>query len=195
MTDERFNRITAIVLAAGEGKRIGGAKALFSLEGSTFLERITASLKTAGLYRILAVVSSQIEQKVRKSISGVEIAVNANSNADMWSSLQVALRQIEIAEGCLIIPVDHPFVQASTYRHLSEVFLQHGSDIVIPSYNERNGHPVVVPFKWASKLPELSISGGLRVAIRQSGLQVLRVEIEDPGILKNINEISDLESM
>lgn len=187
-------QLAALILAAGAGKRIGRAKALLPLGDSTFLESIISNLRIAGIDRIIAVVSPEILPQIESHHVTGEIAVNSEPQADMWSSLLVGIKKIETVSGCLIIPVDHPFVKAETYRLLLEIFAKQPEHIVVPTHHGQSGHPVVLPFVWAKTLPAMNNEGGLRSAIKQSGLNVFRIETNDAGVLRNINKPSDLET-
>jgi CTP:molybdopterin cytidylyltransferase MocA len=192
MMTKAETKIAAIVLAAGSGKRIGGAKALLPFGNSTFLGRILANLRQAEIERIIVVVSPGIRNDVDQFTDGIKMVVNDLQDADMWSSLQLGIRQVKGVDGCLIIPVDHPFVDASTYSKLIESFAEQVSCIIVPEYQGQKGHPVILPFSWAQSLPELNPEGGLRTAIRESNQTVTRIQVDDSGILRNINEPADL---
>ncbi|RQV96294.1 nucleotidyltransferase family protein [bacterium] len=189
----RQEKVAAIVLAAGAGKRIGRSKALLPLGDSNFLDSIISHLIEAGISHIIAVISPEVSTKLDAKNYNVDFALNGEKHADMWSSLLIGVAQLWNAVGCLIIPVDHPFVKAETFRLLKESFLRQPASIIVPTYQEQSGHPVVLPYDWAKTLPSISVDGGLRTAIRNSGLNVCRIETNDSGILRNINEQKDLE--
>jgi molybdenum cofactor cytidylyltransferase len=186
------SEIAVIVLAGGKGKRIGGAKALHPLGNSTFLESILHNLRSAGLNEQIVVVSQGIFDCVLAVSGDATVVVNPQLDADMWSALQVGMHKAEDVKGCMVIPVDYPFVQIATFRQLTGAFLLNPDSIVLPHYKDRGGHPVVLPFAWAKTIPRLQVDGGLRSAIRQSGLPILRLPVDDPGVLRNINEKADL---
>jgi molybdenum cofactor cytidylyltransferase len=188
------SEIAAIILAGGQGKRIGQAKALHPLGGSTFLESILYNLRSAEILEQVIVVSRDLHDRVLAVSGEAKVVINPQADADMWSALQVGMREVVDIKGCMVIPVDHPFVLAMTYRQLADAFLSTPNSIIIPHYQNRGGHPVVLPFSWAKTIPELHIEGGLRTAIKQSGLPIYRLSVDDPGILRNINEKADLNS-
>jgi molybdenum cofactor cytidylyltransferase len=183
--------ITAIILAGGKGKRIGGPKALHPLGGSTFIESILHNLRSAEILEQIIVVS-ELQERVLAVSGEAKVVINPHINADMWSALQIGISVVENVKGCMIIPVDHPFVLATTYRQLADAFLANQNSIIIPHYQDRGGHPVVLPFSWAKTIPNLQVGGGLRSAIMESGLSIQRLAVDDPGILRNINEKADL---
>ncbi|MBU0692861.1 NTP transferase domain-containing protein [bacterium] len=194
MTQPRQEKVAAIILAAGAGNRIGRAKALLPLGDSNFLDSIISHLIEAGISHIIAVISPEVSTKLDAKNYDVDFAVNGEKHADMWSSLLIGVAQLRNAVGCLIIPVDHPFVKAETFRLLTESFLRQPASIIVPTYQEQSGHPVVLPFDWAKTLLQMRVEGGLRSAVKQSRLTVIRIETGDNGILRNINEPTDLES-
>ena len=64
--------------------------------------------------------------------------------------------------------------------------------VVKPSYQNKAGHPVVIPSTMAAIVPDTDIVGGLAKLIADSGLPVAAVAVDDPAVLKNINTMDDL---
>jgi molybdenum cofactor cytidylyltransferase len=92
-------------------------------------------------------------------------------------------------DGYLVHPVDHPEVSSDTIRALMAAF---GNAAVKPRYRSRAGHPVIIPSSLAAMIEGTDVNGGLAAVIRSSGTPITLVDVEDPGVIRNINTKEDL---
>lgn len=194
MTSQQESHVAALVLAAGAGSRIGSPKALLHHQGKSYLSLILENLERAGVREIIVVVSPAIHDAARSIAAGRKLVINPDPATDMMSSLRLGLRAIDNAAGCLVIPVDHPFVRPETYRKLVDTFLQYPDEIAKPIFKKSGGHPIAMPLQWARRFTEPPLTEGLRSAIRQSGIPINAVEVDDPGVLQNVNTVADLKN-
>src|ERR687896_1806630 len=108
--------LAAVVLSAGESSRMGRPKALLSIGGQTFIERIVAVLKQAGLEKIFVVLGHNAGSMAQKIAHlPVSVLVNPDYPKGQLSSLQVAVRHLRAHEDChgmLVHLVDHPYINA-----------------------------------------------------------------------------------
>ncbi len=153
-------RIVAILLAAGEGRRVGGPKALLRIAGippeeaaagpsassmsTTFLARCAAVLARPGISSVVAVLGHEAERVAAEGhISAtIRTIVNDGYRQGMLTSVWRGLDAAEEggAEAVLIHPVDHPLLAAETVDRVV-VALEEGARIAVPSYAGRRGHP------------------------------------------------------
>src|SRR5262245_48430962 len=137
-------RLVAIILAAGEGRRVGGPKALLRLEGESFLARAARLLSRPGVDRVLAVTGHDAARVAAKAglPPAVRVLVNARYREGMLSSLLCGLdaAEAEGADAVLVHPVDHPLVEAETVDRVVAA-LDAGAVVAVPSHGGRRGHP------------------------------------------------------
>jgi CTP:molybdopterin cytidylyltransferase MocA len=137
-------RIHAIVLAAGRGARVGGPKALLTLDGETFLARVTRLLRRPGVERVTAVLGHEADRVQREAAlpPDVGVTVNARYADGMLTSILAGLDHAEAAgaDAVLVHPVDHPLVEAATVDAVAAALAQ-GATIAVPSHGGRRGHP------------------------------------------------------
>ena len=191
--------MTAIVLAAGEGRRMGGrSKALLAPHGGpTFLERVLASCLTGGCDRTVVVVrdgESGIDEIVARL--GAGRAVNADPDRGMFSSVQVGIEHALSArpepEAVLIFPVDHPQVLPSTVARILRSWKEKRTATMEPEYGGRGGHPLLLSQDTAREAAA-SWAGSLKDFLDEGVAPRGRVPVEDPGVVSNINRPSDLQ--
>lgn len=136
--------IIGIILAAGEGRRMGGPKALLQIEGESFLARAARLLAAGGAQRVVAVLGQESERVRREAGCGDDVvfAENPRYRDGMLTSILRGLDQAEAlgADAVLIHPVDHPLVGPETVARVVAA-LEAGVTIAVPSFESRRGHP------------------------------------------------------
>ncbi len=137
-------RIAAIVLAAGEGRRLGGTKALLRFGGESFLARACRLLARADVDPVIAVLGHDAA-RVREEAGLPHAALlieNARYRGGMLGSVLCGLDAAEKAgaEAVLLHPVDHPLVAPETVDAVAAA-LREGAVIAVPSHDGRRGHP------------------------------------------------------
>lgn len=134
-------RIVAVVLAAGEGRRMGGPKALVAFEGTTFVQRCVLLLRRPGVSEVVVVVGP-LQDRVAALVPDATCLPNPNPADGMLSSILCGLAAAEERDAAAILlhPVDHPLVAPATVERVVEA-LQGGARIAVPSRDGRRGHP------------------------------------------------------
>jgi len=182
--------IAGLILAAGESARMGQDKALLTYGGRTFLEIIVATLHEAGMERVVVVLGHHAEQiQGAVTLEGAEIVINRDYAHGQTSSLQAGLRALERADldAVVLCLVDHPLVSADTVRRLVASFPQSGAPVVIPTFRNQRGHPVLIGRALFEELKGLSPDEGANTVIRKHHDATALVEVGDEGILIDVD--------
>ncbi len=183
--------IAGLILAAGESSRMGRDKALLTYQGQTFLETIVTRLRQAGVEPIAVVLGHHAEEIQRAvKLEGVEMVVNRDYQRGQTSSLQAGLRALDAsnAEAVVLCPVDHPAFSAATVRRLIEAFGQNHLPAAIPTFQGQRGHPVLIGRKLFGELLALPAGQGANSVMRQYRDATVFIEVEDPGILLDVDD-------
>ncbi len=134
--------ISAIILAAGESKRMGQPKMLLPWENTTVLGKVIETIQHAGIENIL-VVTGGGRNEVEKIIDNYKLRFVHNEHfehEEMLTSIQLGLKaQNTDSEGALICLGDQPQVEERCVRSVCEAFIQNKSNLVVPSYQMRRG--------------------------------------------------------
>ena len=190
--------IAGIILAAGESSRMGRDKALLPLGRETFLEHLIEVLR--GEVRPLVVVlghhAEQIEDRIAP-LTDIRIVRNPDYKLGQLSSLQAALRALanEPVAGALVCLVDHPAITKEVVRALLERFEKHPANILIPTCQERRGHPVLFPSHLFQELLDAPLDEGARVVVRRHAAEVELVETGEAGILLDVDRPADYDAL
>jgi CTP:molybdopterin cytidylyltransferase MocA len=190
----KTKNIPGIILAAGEGKRIGKNKALIEIDGISFLEMITIPMRNSGCDPLI-VVGGANSAKVRTLANKLDIqfALNENWPIGQFSSLKTGLSSLnEKRSRVMITLVDHPFVNQSTYLHLIEDSSVNPDHILLPIFNKRRGHPVVLPKLIIGEVLRAADNLNLREIISLHKELIREINVDDPGILRDIDVEEDI---
>ncbi len=137
-------KVVALILAAGEGRRLGGPKALALLRGETFFARVARLLLASGVEVRVAVTGAETGRVNAEILRfpGILAVHNPDWSLGMLGSILAGLDAAEHldADAVLVHPVDHPLVRPETVRGVVTA-LASGAPIVVPSHAGRRGHP------------------------------------------------------
>jgi nicotine blue oxidoreductase len=172
-------RIVAIVLAAGEGRRMGGPKALLPLGDTTFLAHVCRLFAGAGARDVVAVLGAEAD-RVRAMAGipeGVFVVVNDRWRDGMLTSVWRGLDEAEAlgAEAVLLHPVDHPLVDPETVARVCTA-LERGAPIAVPAAGGRRGHPGGFARALFAELRAASLDSGARAVLDADATRVVHVE-------------------
>jgi molybdenum cofactor cytidylyltransferase len=196
--------IGAIILAAGESRRMGFPKALlrFPSDGAdmTFLEHLLDVMNRSRAEPIVVVLGHEAE-RIRGSVApatwGRALSlVNQDYRQGMLTSILAGIEAVERsgAEGALVLPVDHPDVSAETIDLLIDRFRETEAPILLPTHRGRRGHPVLFSravFEEIRRAPE---AVGARQVVWDHQDDLLEVEVPDPGIGRDVDTPEDYRS-
>jgi len=185
--------VVAIVLAAGEGRRIGGPKALLALGETTFLARACALFSAAGA-GVIAVLGAEAERVRREAGIPAEAtaAVNPRWREGMLTSVWAGLDAAEVlgAEAVLLHPVDNPFVAPDTIEAVVAA-LAKGAAIAVPAHAGRRGHPAGFARSVWPALRAAPLDGGARTVLLAHEELVVHVPA-GPDCLVDVDTRGDL---
>jgi CTP:molybdopterin cytidylyltransferase MocA len=183
--------ITGIILAGGDSKRMGSPKALLRIENETFANRITRIMKAAGIENVLLVAGADRDE-IAKSSELYYVFFNPEHSFGQFSSLQRGVRNLPTgSEQILVWPVDLPLVQQSTIEKLIEKAAN--NPVVVPVFSGRKGHPVIYNSEALRKILQMKpVQTGKELFAYFEG-RVALVEVEDPGVLIDIDTPEDYD--
>ena len=190
-----------VVLAAGRSVRMGGrAKALLTCEDGVepFVARVARTLATAGLARV-AVVGRPDDEALRAAVAAlvppVAYVPNPHAERGQLSSMLVGLDYAAAlgARRVLYLPVDMPRVRTATVARVLEAAAAAREPIVRATHGGRHGHPVVFGAGAFAALRAADPDEGARSVLRGHPELVLDVEVDDPGVLADIDRPEEYE--
>jgi molybdenum cofactor cytidylyltransferase len=186
--------ISGILLAAGESRRMGSPKALLYYEGKTFIARICAAFLSAGVDELIVVLGARAEE-LRQALPAhpaLRTVVNPRYFQGQLSSLMTGIGALSPdSEAAVVNLVDHPLVTAETIKALIASFRAAPLPILIASYQGRRGHPVLFSSQVYGEILAAPLDQGAKVVVRKDPNRVREIQIDDPGILADIDTPED----
>jgi molybdenum cofactor cytidylyltransferase len=188
--------IHALVLAAGESRRMGMPKPLLRFGETTFLEQIISVLRCSDVNRSTVVLGARADV-IRASVglSDVNVVVNEDYSQGQLSSLIKGLKSLPgDTDAMLLCLVDHPFVTTEIVNRLVGAFRETRQSIVLPKFNGRRGHPALFARSVFEELANAPPEKGARHVLSSNEDKILAVDVPDHAVLMSIDTPQDYRS-
>ena len=186
------HRPVAILLAAGSSTRFGGHKLSHLIDGVPMALKSAITLKTA-LGDVLVGMRPQDSLAPTLSGEGLSVILCDRAPEGMGGTLaQVVAATPACASGYIIALADMPFIRADSIRAVAAA-LQSGAKLVAPAYRGERGHPVGLAASYRDGLLALTGDAGARGIIKRDAAQMQLIEVDDPGVLRDIDTRADLQ--
>jgi molybdenum cofactor cytidylyltransferase len=186
--------ISAIILAAGQSKRMGQPKMLLPWGRSTVIEHVITTFLTAGIEDVTVVTGGareQVENPIRQ-YPVRKVHNNDYATGEMLSSLQCALRVMpDSAQAVLIGLGDQPQVQENSLRLICEAYRDSQFRLIVPSFQMRRGHPWLVARPLWKEILALKPPESLRDFLNRHARDIHYVRMETPSILADLDTPED----
>jgi molybdenum cofactor cytidylyltransferase len=186
--------ISAIILAAGQSKRMGQPKMLLPWGKTTVLGQVISTFQAAGIEEIV-VVTGGAREHVEQIVNQHKARCVFNKDyarGEMLSSLQLGLESLSPqVEATLIGLGDQPQVQVGTVRSISERFRERESKLIVPSFQKRRGHPWLVQRSLWHELLALKFPRSPRNFINEHSQDIDYLEVDTPTILADLDTPQD----
>ena len=187
--------ISAILLAAGESRRMGQFKQLLRLGDKSFVEHCVDNLLASRLGEII-VVTGHRHLDVRRALGDrkVKYAHNENYHSGMTSSIKRGVESLSDKTQAFVLSlVDQPEIGPNVVDQIIAEFEKSRAPIVIPTYSGRNGHPILLDIKFKLDIQNLGPQEDLRRIVRGHRDQTARVEVPEPAVLEDFDLPEDYE--
>jgi molybdenum cofactor cytidylyltransferase len=185
--------IWAIILAAGESKRMDSPKMLLPYKDKTIIETVIENVISSDVDKTMVVLGSTGDE-ILKSIKDLplEHCFNDNYKEGMLSSVKCGFSNLpEKFEAVVVLPGDYPGIGADVINMLITSFRKSKKKIVIPLFRGKRGHPILISHYYRNEVMSLRQEEGLRALSASFQDDVLEVNMDDPAILRDIDTMED----
>ena len=189
--------ISAVILAAGESRRMGEqSKLLLPIGGEVQIRKFVKSVCASDVDDVLVVVGHEAE-KIKDILQGQPVRFVANPSylVGMTTSIQSGVRAVSPeSDGLLICLSDMPFAETYDFNCLIHAFndfrLPESSLIVVPVFQEKRGHPVLFSIEFREKI--LQHKGeGCRGILKEYPQCVMEVMMENDNVFRDVDTPED----
>lgn len=177
-----------MLLAAGQGSRLGAPKALVELGGRRLVDRGVDLLRDGGAAPVLVVLGA-----VGADVPGAVVVHNPDWPTGMGSSLAAGLRALPgDCAAAVVALVDQPLIGAGAVQRLIAAHLA-GAELAVATYHGRARNPVLLARRhWAGVVDAAVGDAGARPYLRAHPDLVTRVECADTGSPDDVDTTEDL---
>lgn len=192
-------RIVGILLAAGRGSRFGGDKLLVPLpvpaagvRAGTPVGIASATRLAQALAEVIVVLRPDSHGLAAGMLTvGVATVECANADEGMGATLACGVSATRDADGWVVALADMPWIRPVTIASVAAV-LSAGAEIVAPVYRGKRGHPVGFARRHRDVLIALKGDAGARELVAASRETLTLIEVDDPGVLRDVDVPRDL---
>jgi molybdenum cofactor cytidylyltransferase len=185
--------ISAVLLGAGESKRMGVDKLSLPWGRRTILEHCFETLLRSEVEELVVVLGIR-NKEVKNLFQGrtVKVVINSHSKRGMSTSIRKGLQAIHpSSDGILIALGDQLFLKTGTINALIRAFGQGKGGIVVPSFQGKKGHPVIFHRRYKRELLNLKGDVGGRSIIERHPEDVRVVPVKSIGVVKDVDTWQD----
>ncbi len=183
--------ITAILLAAGQSKRLRGENKLTKLfKGKPLINHILFSLIKSKVNKIIIVLGFEhlkIKTTLLKS-KKINIVINKNYKKGMSSSIKTGLKKIpKNSKGFLIVLGDMPNITKTTINKICLLITRSDKEIILPKFKNRAGNPIGFKCSMIKNIYKIKGDKGAKNIIKKNNKKIKFLNINSKSILTNLN--------
>lgn len=189
-------RHALLLLAAGAGRRYGADKLMAPLpQGGVLLEAALRPLAPwrADVHVMLRPGASEAWQRVEQWGGHSHWSPDTALGMGHTLAAGIALLELEGYDGCLLLLGDMPSIRQQSIATLLERL--DAQALIVPRHASQWGHPVGFGRHYFAPLRQLSGDRGARGLLEQHQAQITFVDLDDPGILFDVDTAADLDRL
>ncbi|MFC1505980.1 NTP transferase domain-containing protein [Thermoproteota archaeon] len=192
-------RISGILLAAGESKRMGKPKLLLNLGKSNIINTTIENLLKSEIFELIVVLGHEA-QKIERSLSEqdkrIKFVTNENYREGMSTSIKCGvLTASKESEAFLIALGDQPLISPKIINRLIEKYQSSGAGIVTVMHQSLRGHPVIISKRYVQEILSLNGDIGARNLLKLHLDDTASINIESSEEFFDVDKTQDYEKL
>jgi len=185
--------ISAILLAAGQSKRMNGENKLTKkIQGTPLIKRSVKNILDSSVQELIIVLGYQREiiEKLIDKNEKIKIVFNKNFESGMSSSIKTGLNNLsKKTESFFICLGDMPMINHDTYNQL--IKSKNNKEIIVPTHKGQQGNPVLFAKTMKEKIMNITGDVGAKKILELNEDKILNLEIKDQNISKSFDTQND----
>ena len=191
--------ISAIVIAAGESKRMGRTKQLLSWQGKVLLQHALDAILGSEVDEVILVLGCEAGRILEEvDTQKIKVVINPDYAQGMITSIQEGLKALQRrAEAFFIVLGDQPGISPQIYNQLIYEFrrVYPSKRILLPTYQGKRGHPALFSIDYREEGSALKGDVGFRQIILDHPSDLLLSEMDARAVLEDIDTPEDYENL
>lgn len=187
--------ITCILLSAGKSSRFGSPKALATIRNSCVIKKILSTLISSNIEEIIVVLGHHYKE-IKPFVLNhkkVKVVYNKSYYLGQTSSFKTGIKSAsKDTSGVMLYPIDYINIKKKTINNLCDKFKKTCPTIMVPRFNNINGHPPIFNIQLFNEIVALSSKKGLNQIIHKYFKNCDFIDINDPGIIQSFNTKEEL---
>ena len=192
--------ISAVILAAGESKRMGKQnKLLLPVAGEALLVKLIKSVCDSDVGQVIVVIGHEAE-KIRRKLNNFPLSFvyNPNFSEGMTTSIKSGVKEVSPdCDGYMICLADMPFINTSEINKLIHAYAQNRIKekrlVVVPVYQGHRGNPVLFSTEFREDILEHKMEYGCKGVIMKNFESVKEIEMDDDSMLLDVDTLEDYQ--
>ena len=188
---------TALIFAAGKGKRYRDLKQLAKIKGKPVIQHVIDTVQRIDWKFEPVLVLGYKSDRIRDSIdtSRVKVAENPQFARGLSTSMKTGVKACSSeTTGYLFFLADMPLISPEDIRAVL-AGASSGYSLVAPSYHGTRGFPVYIDRCWKEDLLDVTGDMGAREIIKKNQGKLSLVSTENRGVIMDIDEKEDLKKV
>ena len=185
--------ISAILLAAGQSKRMNGENKLTKkIEGQPLIKHSIINILKSSVDELIIVTGYQNEI-LEKIIDKNKIVFNYQFKSGMASSIKTGIKNLsENTKAFFICLGDMPMIN----KHIYEQLIKHvnNKEIIMPTYKNQQGNPILFSITMKEKIMNIEGDVGAKEILKKNKNKIFNLPINDQSILKNYNTLDSFNN-
>jgi molybdenum cofactor cytidylyltransferase len=188
--------ISAIILAAGQSRRMGAQKLLLPVSGRPMITRITDEVLKSSVDRTVVVIGT--DPRIAHALAGrpLTLVMNPDPASEMLASIRLGLRAIPAPCSAIILVLgDQPGLSATTIDALIAASQPASPGIIVPTCAGRRGHPLLFSARYRDQILTEFDATGLRGLLHAHPDDIMELPLDEPAILEDIDLPEDYQRL
>lgn len=178
---QKIAKVSGVLLAAGKSTRMDRDKRFLPFRGIPLLQHAVNTALGSQLNEVIVVINEDLSRHPGLDLSGCRVVVDPAADRGQAEALKIGLREIDEANGCMVLMADQPLLANHTIDHLIWAFSQHPDFWIVPVIEDMQGTPITIPAAWFPRLLDLQGDAPEQTLIASRGLSLRLVKVDHPG--------------
>ena len=193
---DKINKISAILLAAGQSKRMNGENKLSKkIQGIPLIKLSVKNILASSTNELIIVLGYQKEivEKLIDKNEKIKFVFNKDFESGMASSIKAGLNHLsEDTEAFFVCLGDMPLINKDIFNLL--IKSKNSKEIVVPTYKNKQSNPILFSISMKKKIMTIDGDVGAKKILELNKDKILNIETNDQSTTKNFNTLNDFNS-